>query len=630
MRVPNLILEVSITGIGHSPFLIALPTLNQIRMAKEYMSMRNLRFLLHEVINVEELTKFERYKDHNKDGFDMMLDSAKQISDNLLFPIYEEMDKQPPKMGDNLVHVHPGVKEVMKETGESGWIVAQEDYDHGGQQMPSTVYSAANFIFHAANTSAASYFGLTMGAAELISSFGSKELQETYMNNMFAGKWQGTMALTEPHAGSSLGDIKTTAKEAGDGSYRIKGHKIYISGGDHNGVENVVHLMLAKIEGAPAGSKGISLFVVPKHRPEGDKLVYNDVFSASFEGKMGMKGCPVLHLVMGDNDDCRGWLVGEPNNGLKYMFQMMNGARISVGMMSCGLSSAAYYASLQYANERPQGRTPSNRDLESPMENIINYADVKRMLLFQKSVMEGGLSLVLQCAYYADMAKVAEGEEQAKYQMLLDLLTPIAKTYPAEMSVQSTSQGVQVLGGAGFCSDFPLQQYYRDTRINPIYEGTTGIQAMDLLGRKVTMKMGAAVMAFGAELQTTIKAGMEVEALKARAEKLGAAAAKFQEVTMKLMNLAQNEKPEVFLADATLYLENAGILAIGWQWMKQALVIEKKLAENPTGDELNFYKGKQAAFEFFYEYELPKSIGLTKRLLSDYRLTLELDTEYLN
>lgn len=560
----------------------------------------------------------------------MMLDSAKQIADNLFFPIYEEMDKKPPQMGEGVVHVHPGVKDIMKETGESGWIVAQEDYDIGGQQMPHTVYNAANFIFHAANTSAASYFGLTMGSAELISSFGNQDLKDIYMSKMFAGQWQGTMALTEPHAGSSLGDIRTTASDAGDGSYRIKGQKIFISAGDHDGVENVVHLMLAKIDGAPAGTKGISLFVVPKHRPENGGLVYNDVFTAGFEGKMGMKGCPVMHLVMGDNDDCRGWLVGEPHQGLKYMFQMMNGARISVGVMSCGLSSAAYYASLEYANERPQGRTPSNQDLESPMENIINYADVKRMLLFQKSVMEGGLALAMQCAYYADMAKVSEGADKDKYNMLLNLLTPIAKAYPSEMSVQSTSQGMQVLGGAGFCSDFPLQQYYRDTRINPIYEGTTGIQAMDLLGRKVTMKMGAAVMAFGAELQETIMAGMAIEALKPRAEKLGAAATKFQEVTMKLMNLAQNEKPEVFLADATLYLENAGLLAIAWQWMKQALVIEQKLAENPTGEELSFYKGKQAAFEFFYEYELPKSIGLTKRLLSDYRLTLDLAPEYLN
>lgn len=599
-------------------------------MAKEYLSMRNLRFLLHEVLNVEQLTKYERYAEHTKDGFDMMLDSAKQISDNLLFPIYTEMDEKKPEMGDGVVHVHPDMKKIMKEVGESGWIVAQEDFEHGGQQMPATVYNAANFIFHAANTSAASYFGLTMGSAELISTFGSKELQETYMSKMFAGQWQGTMALTEPHAGSSLGDIYTTAKEVGDGSYRIKGQKIFISAGDHDGVENVVHLMLAKIDGAPAGSKGISLFVVPKHRPENGKLVYNDVFTAGFEDKMGMKGCPVMHLVMGDNDDCQGWLVGEPNKGLKYMFQMMNGARISVGMMSSALSSAAYYASLEYANERPQGRTLSNQDVTTPMENIINYADVKRMLLFQKSTMEGSLALVCQCAMYSDLAKVTDGEEAAKYKMLLDLLTPMAKAYPSEISVQSTSQGMQVLGGAGYCSDFPLQQYFRDTRINPIYEGTTGIQALDLLGRKVTMKMGAAVMAFGQELQETVIAGMAVDALNPYATKLGASAQKFQEVTMKLMGLAQNEKPEVFLADATLYLENAGILAVAWQWLKQALVVEAKLAENPSGDELNFYKGKQAAFEYYFEYELPKSIGLTKRLLSDNRLTLELNTDYLN
>jgi len=599
-------------------------------MAKEYMSMRNLRFQLHEVLNVEQLTKFSKYSEHTKDGFDMMLDSAKQISDNLLFPIYTEMDEKKPEMVDGEVHVHPDMKKIMKEVGESGWIVAQEDFHHGGQQMPSTVYSAANFIFHSANTSAASYFGLTMGSAELISAFGNEELQETYMTKMFSGQWQGTMALTEPHAGSSLGDIYSTANENGDGSYKIKGQKIFISAGDHDAVENVVHLMLAKIDGGPAGSKGISLFVVPKHRPENGELVPNDVFTAGFEAKMGMKGCPVMHLVLGDNDNCKGWLVGEPHNGLRYMFQMMNGARISVGMMSSALSSAAYYAALEYANERPQGRTLSNQDPSTPMENIINYADVKRMLLFQKSTMEGSLALVCQCAMYADLAKVTEGEEAAKYKMLLDLLTPMAKAYPSEISVQSTSQGMQVLGGAGYCADFPLQQYYRDTRINPIYEGTTGIQAMDLLGRKVTMKMGAAVMAFGAELQETIMAGMAVESLKPYATKLGGSAQKFQEVTMKLMGLAQNEKPEVFLADATLYLENAGILAVAWQWLKQAMVVEAKLAENPSGDELNFYKGKQAAFEYYFEYELPKSIGLTKRLLSDYRLTLELKTEYLN
>jgi len=447
---------------------------------------------------------------------------------------------------------------------------------------------------------------------------------------MFNGKWQGTMALTEPQAGSSLGDISTTATPLDDDSYLIKGQKIFISAGDHNAVENVVHLMLAKIDGGPIGTKGISLFVVPKKRNEAGSFVSNDVITAGFEKKMGMKGCPITHLVMGDNDNCHGWLVGEPHNGLRYMFKMMNGARISVGMMSTALASAAYYASLEYANERPQGRSVSNNDPSTQQATIIDHADVKRMLLFQKSIVEGGLSLVTQCAFYADMIEISEGAEKEKYQMLLDILTPMAKSYPAEMSVQTTSAGMQVLGGAGYCSEFPLQQYYRDTRINPIYEGTTGIQAMDLLGRKVTMKMGQAVMAFGAEVQDTIKSAMQIETLKTYAESLGLSIQKFSEVTMKLMGLAQSQKPEVFLADATLYLENASIIAVAWQWLKQAIVVEDKLTSNPVGSDLDFYRGKQFAFKYFFEYELPKSIRLTKRLLSEERLTMEMKPEFLN
>ncbi len=599
-------------------------------MAKEYVGMRNLRFMLHDVFKTEQLTGYERFADHSKETFDLMLDSAKQMADALLYPIYREMDENEPKMGDNIINVHPQVRNIMQEFGQAGWIVAQESYEHGGQRMPATVYNACNFIFHAANTSAASYFGLTMGSADLISTFASKELQETYLPKMYVGEWQGTMALTEPHAGSSLGDITTSATIAEDGSYRIKGQKHFISAGDHDGVENVVHLMLAKIPGGPAGSKGISLFVVPKKRLENGTLVGNDVLTNSFEHKMGMKGCPIAYLIMGEKEDCHGWLVGEPHQGLRYMFQMMNGARISVGMMGTALASAAYYASLQYANERPQGRHVSNKGADGPQVTIIEYADVKRMLLFQKSIVEGSLALVTQCALYEDLTKVTTGEEKVKYQLLLDLLTPMCKTYPAEMSVQSTSQGMQVLGGVGYCEDFPLQQYYRDTRINPIYEGTTGIQAMDLLGRKVTMKMGQAVMLFGAELQETVKLGMANDQLKPYAEKLGGSLQKFSEVTMKLMGLAQKEAPEVFLADATLYLENAGILCVAWQWLKQAIVVQEKLAAGQSGDELAFYEGKMYAFKYFFEYELPKSIGLTKRLMSDDRMTLEMKVGHLN
>lgn len=598
-------------------------------MAKQYMSMRNLRFLLHEVFKVEELVKHPIYQDHSKETFDMMLDTAKQISDTLLHPIYEEMDKNKPELGDNVIHVHPQVRAIMKEFGDGGWIAAPEDYEHGGQKMPAVLYNSCNFIFHSANTAAASYPGLTTGAADLILTYGSDELKETYLSKMYAGEWQGTMALTEPHAGSSLGDITTSAEPQDDGTYLIKGQKIFISAGDHDGVENVIHLMLAKIPGGPPGTKGISLFVVPKKRLENVELVPNDIQTAGFEAKMGMKGCPIAHLIMGEKGNCKGYLVGQPHEGIRYMFQMMNGARLSVGMMSTGLASAAYYASLEYAHERPQGRKVNVRDMTTSPSLIIEYADVKRMLLFQKSIVEGCLAFVTQCAHYADMIRISEGEEQEKYQLLLDLLTPIAKSYPAEMSVQSTSAGVQVLGGAGYCADFPLQQFFRDTRINPIYEGTTGIQAMDLLGRKVPAKMGKSLMLYAAEINDTISKAKGNDTLKPYAEKLEAVLQKFSEITMKLMGLAQSADPEVFLADATLYLEAAGIMSIGWQWLKQAVVVQEKLAENPQGEELNFYQGKMAAFKFFYSYELPKTRGLIERLNSDERLTLELDKAYL-
>lgn len=598
-------------------------------MAKEYVNIRNLRFLLHEVFAVENFSKNPYYADYGKEVVDMTIDTAKKIGDELFFPIYTEMDKKKPKLENGVVTVHDDIRKIMDAMGEGGWINAPVPAHEGGQQMPATVYSAANFIFHAANTSAASFFGLTTGSADLIRSFGSKELNETYIPKMDSGKWQGTMALTEPDAGSSLSDITTSAEPNADGSYSIKGQKIFISAGDYHSAENIIHLMLAKIKGGPPGVKGISLFVVPKYRPENGNLVDNDVISAGVFGKMGMKGCPILHLSMGEKDNCKGWLVGEPHKGLGYMFKMMNGARISVGMMSTALCSAAYHASLEYCNERPQGRPVSNKDPLIPQSLIIEHADVKRMLLFQKAITEGCLSFVTQCAYYADMERISEGEEKEKYNLLLNLLTPIAKAYPSEMSVHSVSAGVQCLGGAGYCDDFPLEQYFRDTRINPIYEGTTGIQAMDLLGRKIPMKMGQGLMLYAAEINQTIAEAAGIEVLKSYAENLAKAMQKFTEVTMKLMGLAQSQPPEIFLSDATLYLENAGIVSIAWQWLKQGIVAHKALAE-AAGNEKNFYEGKLAAMKFFFLYELPKSKGLCERLLSDERLTLEVKKEYIN
>lgn len=585
--------------------------------------MRNLRYLLFDVFEGLELTKLDYFKEHNRDTFDMTLDAAKQIGDSLMFPIYEEMDKRKLEVTDGTIKVHPQIRQIMETMGEGGWINAPKTFEQGGQQMPYLLYNLAATIFHAANTAATAFPFLTAGAANLIDIFGNDELKATYLQNMWAGKWQGTMALTEPQAGSSLSDVTSSATPTENGYYKISGQKIFISGGDHDGVDNVVHLYLARIDGAPAGVKGISLFVVPKYRPENGELVFNNVTTAGAFGKLGIKGTPIAHIMAGEQGECRGWLLGEPHKGLSYMFRLMNEARIGVGQISTGLASAAYYASLQYANERPQGRPINNKDVNLPQTLIINHADVKRMLLLQKAMVEGSMALIAQCSLWADIAERGTGEEASTAHMLLELLTPICKSYPAEMGMTSVSNGLQVLGGAGFCDDFPLQQYYRDMRINPIYEGTTAIQAMDLLGRKVTMKGGMAIMAFNNEVNKTIDQAKAIESLKPYAEKLAKTQGKLVEVTMHLMGLAQSEDPEVFLRDASLYLEYFSLFTIGWLWLKQGIVSAKALESNPEGDELNFHKSKFHTIRYFFEYELPKTRGLHDRLVSADRLTLE-------
>jgi butyryl-CoA dehydrogenase len=541
------------------------------------------------------------------------------------------MDRNPPELVNGEVKVHPSVKSIMKEFGEGGWISSRVPFDQDGEQLPSMVADVCEFIFAAANYSANAYPGLTFGASHLIESFGSKELYDTYVPRMRAGEWQGTMALTEPEAGSSLTDITTMAVPTDEGYYRIKGQKIFISAGDHDGVDNVVHLMLVKIEGAPAGVKGISLFVVPKKRiDDNGNLVPNDVVASGVYHKLGYRGCPIVQLSMGDKNDCRGWLVGEPHNGLKYMFQMMNEARIGVGMGAIAMATAAYYASLDYTKSRLQGRKMGQKDPNLPPVPIIEHADVKRMLLFQRAVIEGALSLVMQCSKYVDFQKVLGGEDQEKYHLLLEILTPIAKSYPSEMGNISISQGLQCLGGSGYCDDYPLEQYYRDCRIHPIPEGTTGIQGMDLLGRKVVVENGRAFLLFINEIEDTIGAAHKYNELRGFANDLNSTLTTLQDVTQHLITIAQQQGPEIFLADATLYLEFFGIVTIAWQWLLQGVAVQRALNNGAKKADQNFYLCKMFTLRYFFAYELPKTLGLAKRLLDDDRLTVEMQTEFFN
>src|SRR5208283_2050367 len=574
------------------------------------------------------LSQLPYFGDHTRETYNLVMDTALKLARNLMYPYLREMDEKAPVLEDGQVKVHPVVKTMMKEWGEGGWISSAMPYEVGGQQLPVTVHTACNYVFAAANFSATGYPGLTTGAAHLILSYGTNDLAETYIPRMLAGQWQGTMALTEPQAGSSLSDITTRAEPTDQGYYKIRGQKIFISAGDHDGVENVVHMMLAKIKGAPPGVKGISLFLVPKKRLKSDgTLESNDVTVPTVYHKLGYRGCPITQLSLGENDDCRGYLVGEPHKGLSYMFQMMNEARIGVGMQATAIASAAYYASLEYARERPQGRKPSSKDPTLPQIPIIEHADIRRMLLFQRAVTEGSLSVILQCAMYADLARTEDVEKKARYGLLLDLLTPVAKSYPSENGIMAVSQGLQILGGYGYCQEFPMEQYYRDIRIHAIHEGTTGIQAMDLLGRKVVMKNGQALRLYLEEVQATVQDATASEALRPYAERLKEALEKLRSVTMYRVQFALRGDVEEFLADATLYLEFFGIIAIAWQWLIQGIAARKALETDCSVRDRRFYEGKLHTMRYFFHYEVPKVQGLAARLVEADGLTVKMSGE---
>lgn len=598
-------------------------------MAEKFVSMRNLKFLLYEVFDAISLTKHDYYGEYNRKMLDMVLQAASELAQGLLWPCFQEMDRNPPELVGDVVRVHPSVRDILKQFGEGGWIAMTVPEELDGQQLPQVMADACQFVFSAANYSAAAYPGLCDGAARLIENFGSKDLYDTYVPNMRSGLWQGTMALTEPEAGSSLADIVTTAEPTDDGYYRIQGQKIFISAGDHDGAENVVHLMLAKIQGAPTGVKGISLFLVPKKRiSETGKLVSNDVITSGIFHKLGYRGCPIAQLSIGDKNDCRGYLVGEPHKGLGYMFQMMNEARIGVGIGATAMATAAYYAALDYAGIRKQGRLVTEKDPSLPPVPIIEHADVKRMLLFQRAIVEGSLCLLLQCSKYVDLKKVSKDEEKEKYGLLLDLLTPVAKSYPSEMGILSISRGLQCFGGSGYCDDYPLEQYYRDARIHPIHEGTTGIHGIDLLGRKVVMKNGKAFILYGEELRKAIAEAVCEESLRPYAEPLEQALDQLEKVTGHLKGLAGKGALELFLADATLYLELFGIVTIAWQWLKQGIVAINGLDKASSQKEKDFYQGKLYTLRFFFAYELPKIKGLAERLLNGDGLTVEMNKAY--
>ena len=592
------------------------------------MDRGEIDFILDGLLELDLLLSRPRFSHLDRDALSQILDTAAGLADEKFGPHYHDVDKHEPDRIDGKVVMLPAVKEAVDALAAAGFMAAHHDEAIGGLQLPWCVVQAAFSFFQTANIRTAAYPFLTIGAGNLIRSFGSETQQARFLAPMLTGRFFGTMALSEPQAGSSLADIRTSATPNEDGSYSITGTKQWISAGEHELSENIVHMVLAKIKGAPVGVKGISLFIVPRYRVNDDGSLGpdNDVRLVSLLHKMGYRGTTSTILSFGEQGRCQGFLVGREHHGLSYMFQMMNEARIGVGLGAASLGYAGYRYSADYARTRPQGRPLEARDPTSPMVPIIEHADVRRMLLQQKAASEGAIALCLLCARLVDEEKTAQAEgDRRRATLLLELLTPIAKSWPSEHCLEANKWAIQILGGYGYTRDYPVEQYYRDNRLNPIHEGTYGIQANDLLGRKVFMEGGAALEVLGAEIRTTIaQAGT---ALASQAASLEAALKRVATVTTHLGKVRADGQVALSLANATTYLEMFGHTVMAWIWLRQALVAETWLAEG-RGD-THHLNGKLAACRWFFAHELPKTTSQADILTSLDRSVLDVETAWL-
>ncbi|MEV7027097.1 acyl-CoA dehydrogenase [Kitasatospora sp. NPDC093558] len=571
------------------------------------LSRRDLDFLLHDWLDVTALTARPRYADHDRDTFDAILDLSAAIATRHFAPHNKKNDAEEPRFDGERVHVIPEVGAALRVFAEAGLVGAAMDYEVGGQQLPTVVANACRAWFQAANIATSSYPLLTVGNANLLLAHGSAEQIDTYVRPMVEGRFFGTMCLSEPQAGSSLADITTRAVPQDDGTYRITGTKMWISGGDHELSENIVHLVLARTPGAPAGVKGISLFVVPKYlvRPDGTLGERNDVVLAGLNHKMGYRGTTNTLLNFGEGRHTPGGapgavgrLVGEEHRGLAYMFHMMNEARIGVGQGATALGYTGYLHSLDYARTRPQGRPLTGKDPNAPQVPIIEHADVRRMLLAQKSYVEGALALGLYCSRLLDEELTAEDpRERDRAHLLLDVLTPIAKSWPSQWCLEANNLAIQVHGGYGYTREYNVEQFYRDNRLNPIHEGTHGIQGLDLLGRKVVMNGGAGLrLLLDTLASTTAKATAVGGEAAELADRLAQAAARVERTTARLWSTGD---PATALANSSAYLEAVGHVVLAWIWLEQFLAL---------GDGADaFHEGKRQAARYFFRVELPRT-----------------------
>jgi len=575
----------------------------------DLLNERDLKFLLYEFLDTASLVERERYREHSREVFDAVLQTARAIAENRFAPHNAKGDAEEPEYDGAGVRMIPETRAAWDAFAEAGFLSAHWDAGEGGWQLPEVLLRAAMAYFNSANAATAAYPFLTIGAANLLRAFGAPEQKAVWLAAMGDGRCAGTMALTEPGQGSALADIKTHAVEAADGSYRIFGQKMFISGGDQCLTGNIAHMTLARVKGDAPGVKGISMFLVPKRLldPDGSPGEANDVALAGLLHKMGWRNTTSTVLSFGEKDGAVGYLIGKRGQGLAHMFQMMNEARIGIGLFAACIAYRGFLLALEYARERLQGRLPSCKDPLSPQVPLVAHADIRRLLLAQKAVAEGALALCLYASSLVeDRHTHPDPASRQRAGFLLDFLTPIVKSWPSKHGCQANEMAMQVLGGAGYTRDCLLEQLYRDQRLNPIHEGAEGIHGLDLLGRKAGMLGGACYAAFRAAVGETLAESWPgdppagVAGLQAA---LAASLTRLDEVTACLLDLQQRD-PDRALANASVYLDAAGRVVAAWIWLRQALAAARALAAG-AGPDADFYRGKLQAARYYGEWELP-------------------------
>jgi alkylation response protein AidB-like acyl-CoA dehydrogenase len=580
-------------------------------MAQQVADRRDIDFVLHEQLNAETLSQYEQFEEFNKKTIDLIVSEARNLAVKELAPSFKESDEQGCTFENGTVKVPEAFHKAFELFREGEWLAMCDDPEWGGQGMPSTVALAAANFFNGANFPFMLHSILTHGAGKLVETFGTDEQKKTYLKKMYTGEWGGTMLLTEPEAGSDVGALTTKAVKNDDGTYSITGNKIFITSGENDLVENIIHPVLARIEGAPEGTAGISLFLVPKYRVNEDGSLgeFNDVVCTGIEEKMGIHASPTCSLALGGKGECIGTLLGKENKGMSAMFVMMNEARLHVGMQGFACASAAYINALNYARQRVQGKAIGSPK-DSPSVPIIQHPDIRRQLLTMKSYSEGMRSILFYIGLLEDKRKVSTDEaEKAKCQGLIDVLIPVAKGYITDRAFEMCSIGVHVFGGYGFTKEYPQEQLLRDCKITQIYEGTNGIQAMDLLGRKLFLNNGEAFSDLLLEVEKAVKAAESYENLSDLASMMNQALSKLKETAGIISGNMRSENSLNAFANATPFLDVTGDTLMGWMLLWRATTAAEKLAGKPKKKDVAFYEGQVKSAQFFINTILPVSMA---------------------